>query len=215
MKELKLFFNLNDSELKSMLDFSYKKNYNKKEILFYADEEVNHFYFLSEGSVVAYQVDNNNKKIVWHIFQAPCLIGEGFVLQGKKRKTAFNTEWLSDGSIIKIDNEKFERHYMQNSKVLLVMLKSVSLKLANYRHFVLNEKFFSISEKIAYFMIHYPALAQSLKLGEISDILNIQQATLSRVLKEFREEGLIEEIKYKIILKDEEKLHELYQNKFD
>lgn len=214
MHELQNFFNLKDSEVEHILDFSYEKKYTKGEILFYSDEIIENIYFLSEGTVIAYQVDNDYKKIVWHIFQAPCLIGEGFLLQDKPMPTIFNTEWIRDGKVIKIDFKKFELHYMNRPEILYKMLKLVCSKMSNYRLFVMNEKFFNSAEKVAFFIVHQARLVQDLKLGEISSILNIQQPTLSKILKEFRADGLIEDKKFKIVIKDEEALLNICGTKF-
>jgi CRP/FNR family transcriptional regulator len=214
MHVLKDFFNLKNSEIEHILSFSHAVSYKKGEILFYDGEIMNQFHFLSKGTVIAYQVDNDYKKIVWHIFNAPCFIGEGVLLQDNPKPTVFTTEWLCDGEVIKIDFKKFELHYMNRSDVLYKMLKSICSKMSNYRHFVLNEKFFNSTEKVAFFIVNQADLVEYLKLGEISSILNIQQPTLSKILKHFREEGLIEDVKFKIIIKDKNRLQELCKSKF-
>ncbi|WP_024954024.1 Crp/Fnr family transcriptional regulator [Sulfurospirillum arcachonense] len=213
-QELKEFFNLKNSEVEHILDFSFQKKYNKGEILFYSGEILDKLYFLLKGTVMAFQVDSNNKKIVWHIFKSPCLIGEGFLLQETIKPVIINTEFLTDGEVIKIDFAKFESHYMNRPEILYKMLRSLSHKLTNYRHFVVNEKFYNATEKVACFLLYHETLLESLKLGEISIILNIQQPTLSNILKEFRKNKLIEDKKFKIIIKDKKALEELFIHKF-
>ncbi|MFT7004610.1 MAG: CRP-like cAMP-binding protein [Sulfurimonas sp.] len=214
MKNLQDFFSLDDNDLATLQDFTHEKKHTKGEILFYTDEVLDSIYFLSEGTAIAYQVDNDYKKIVWHIFQAPCFIAEGFLLQDTPKPVAFTTEMLRDGKVCKINFKKFESFFLNRTDVLYKIVKGMTAKMSNYRHFVMNEKFFNSTEKVAFFIIHQPKLVRDLKLGEISCILNIQQPTLSKTLKDFRDAGLIESKKSKIFIKNEEGLREICKSKF-
>lgn len=79
-----------------------------------------------------------------------------------------------------------------NADFSLQMLKSLTAKIMVLSSLIHKETIYSSEAKVAKLLIENFEIFYKLKHNEISSILNITPETLSRILKKFRVQGLIE-----------------------
>ncbi len=207
LSDIEELLELTNEEKDYLASISYVKKYSKGEIVFYEHETLQYLYFLSSGCLMASQCDDENKKIVLHVHHAKTFVGVAFVILNEPSKITL--ECLTSVTILKINSIKFQEYFFKKTKILYFFLQFISHRLYNnYSAFVLHEKFLSAIGKTASFIKNEPTLFCTLSLGEISLILNIQQPTLSNILKILKEEKIIAKINGKIEILNFQKLNE-------
>jgi len=190
MLELIPFFKeLNENELKKLEGISILKKYKKGEFLFMEGEEAKWLHLLLKGSLKLYKVGAKGKEIFMHQFS-----GMGFVAElanFENIKFPATALFTTGGEVLKIDYEKFYNEFLNNPKVSLGIIKSLSQKLKIASELIHQELVLSSEAKVARFLVNHTDLFDVLKHVKIASILNITPETFSRILAKFKAKGLI------------------------
>ncbi|QCT94943.1 Crp/Fnr family transcriptional regulator [Caminibacter mediatlanticus TB-2] len=206
-REIFLFKEINDELLEKIKSFSIIKNLKKDEIVFYEKESPNYLHLLVKGNVRVYKVDKNGNELIIHKFKAVSLIAERANLENIPYPA--NCAMDSDGVIIKIEWNKF-KEVLHNSNMCFEIMNSLLKKMRYLDDLIHTNLILDTKTKIAKFIYEYPELFESLKQHNIAGLLNIKPETLSRKLKFFKEEGIIENQGSKLKIKDKEKIKEYF-----
>jgi len=206
-REIFLFKDLDEKLIKEIKDISIIKELKKDEIVFYEKESPSYLHLLIKGVARVYKVDKNGNELIIHKFKPVSLIAERANLE--EIPYPANCAMDSDGVILKIEWAKFKK-LMNNGNICFHIMNSLLKKMNYLDDMIHSNLILDTKTKIAKFIYEYPDLFENLKQHNIADLLNIKPETLSRKLKFFKEEGIIENIGSKLVIKNKEKIKELF-----
>lgn len=181
LKEVGMFSSLGEDELKALEDISQIVDYKEGETLFVEGEISDVLMLLIEGVVSVFKHDDKGNEIVISYFKRYELLAEAATLRHTPLPSSSRFE--TDGRLIKIDIEAFEKLFMLHpnisNAIIQSLLKKVDLLQQNI-HF--NIATTSI-DKILHFYRENPALSLDLKQYEIASVLGMTAETFSRNLR--------------------------------
>jgi len=207
LKNIFLFKNLSDEDIKQIKTFTIIKKFKKNDIVFYEREEPNYLHLLIEGVARVYKIDNKGNELIIHKFYAPALIAE--LANFEKMPYPANCAMESDGVILKIEFEKF-KNYLKKGDVCFSIMSSLLKKMKYLDGIIHDNLIIDTTTKIAKFIYDNPEAFEELKQHSIAALLNIKPETLSRKLKKFKELGIIESKNNKLIVKNKEKIKDYF-----
>jgi len=200
------FFKGCDPQKLSPLSLNTKiKSYETSDILMYEDDDINRAYFLLEGEAKFYKVDRFDNEVFLYALKDQALLTNIGSLDCETISCFSNVEFLAPSRVISCDLKAFSE-VVKSDNTLLIRLVNL---LANQKQMIdctiTMGMVHDVTAKVAKMLYEHLDLYNSLKKQEISYRLNIQPATLSRVLAKFIRKGIIIEEDHKtlILLRDE------------
>ncbi len=208
LKELYIFKNLSDENLKTLERFSYEKEYKKGDILFYEGEEPENLYILTDGIIRVFKTDFKGHEITLHHFYPVSLIAE--LANFENLNYPATAEFETDGKVLAINFDMFEKELMKNPTLAYELVKSLLYKIRVLDNVIVQNLMMDAVSRVAKFIYEHEDLFLTLKHNKIASVLNITPETLSRILKKFREQNILVKDKsgYKIV--DKEKLKKYF-----
>lgn len=200
------FFDQSDpNSLRALNDTAKHKSFGASEILLYEEDDLHRVYFLLSGEAKFYKVDRFDSEIFLYTLNEQTLLTNIGSLSCDVINCFSNIEFLVPSEVISFDMKLF-KEVVQKERTLLINLVNL---LANQKQMIdcmVNMGMvYDVTAKVAKMLYDNLELYNRLKKQEISYRLNIQPATLSRVLAKFIRLGLIAEENHKtVVLKKEE-----------
>ncbi len=204
LKDIYIFKNLSDENIQRLERFSYEKSFQKGDLLFYEGEEPKNLYILTEGIVRVYKTDLKGHEITLHHFYPVSMIAE--LANFEKVNYPATAEFETDGKVIAVDFNMLEKEILKNPQLTYEIMKSLLYKIKILDNVIVQNLMMDAVSRVAKFIYEHEDLFTTLKHNKIASVLNITPETLSRVLKKFRDKGVLVKEKgtYKIL--DREKL---------
>jgi len=185
------------------------KSYTKEGIVFYEGDDSNHIFVVLEGTVKLYKTSPKGTQIQINRFDAPAVIGEYACFEHAPFPAT--CEFVTEGKIALIPRS-FIISNLGDSEFALEMIKSLTAKIMVLSSLIHKETIFSSEAKVAKITIENSEIFDKLKHNEIASILNISPETLSRILKKFKNQHLIESVKSgNIVVLDLEALNDVIE----
>jgi len=185
------------------------KSYTKEGIVFYEGDDSNHIFVVLEGTVKLYKTSPKGTQIQINRFDAPAVIGEYACFEHAPFPAT--CEFVTEGKIALIPRS-FIISNLGDAEFALEMIKSLTAKIMVLSSLIHKETIFSSEAKVAKIMIENSEIFDKLKHNEIASILNISPETLSRILKKFKNQHLIESVKSgNIVVLDLEALNDVIE----
>ena len=189
LRSFYMFRNLSEDQLARLKEISKTKEYKKGNILFYEGDRPEHLVVLTEGILQIYKSDPKGNKIILHSFFQPSLIAE--IANFEKMPYPATAEFLTDGKVILIDYEIFEREFLKNPDVAFTIIKSLSDKVRLLENVITYDIVLSSTGRVAKFIYEHEEDFLTLKKSEIASIMNITPETLSRIISKFKKLGFL------------------------
>ncbi|RXJ91570.1 Crp/Fnr family transcriptional regulator [Arcobacter sp. CECT 8983] len=208
LKEFYLFDGLSQKDLEVLESISFEKKFSKDELVFYKGDESKYLLLLLSGCVKIYRHDFKDNEITIHNIKASSFIAE--LANYENIPYPANCRCEMDSKIIFIDYKKFEEYFLQKNEFLLIFIKSLTKKIKALELFISTNMIEDVDAKIAKFIYDNKAEINAIKQIKIAELLNIRQETLSRKLAKLKKEGILENKKGKIEIKDERALKALF-----
>ena len=201
------FFKGCDSQKLSLLSSNTKiKMYDSSDILVYEDDDINRVYFLIEGEVKFYKVDRFDNEVFLYTLKDQALLTNIGSLDCNTINCFSNIEFLIPSRVMICDLKAFNE-VVKSDNTLLIRLVNL---LANQKQMmdcmVTMGMVHDVTAKVAKMLYEHLDFYNSLKKQEISYRLNIQPATLSRVLAKFIRKGIIIEEDHKTLILSRDEL---------
>ena len=207
LSKIFLFKGLNEKDLKEIEKFTIVKKLKKNEIVFYEKENPAYLHLLESGSARVYKVDNKDNELVIHKFTPPSLIAE--LANFENIPFPASCAMDEDGVVLKIEFEPFKK-FMKSGDVCFSIMSSLLTKMKYLDGIIQDNLILDTETKIAKFIYDNDEMFSKLKQHSIASLLNIKPETLSRKLKKFKELGIIENTGSKLIVKNKEKIKEIF-----
>lgn len=200
------FFEGCDPEKLTRLSASAKlKTYEASDVMVYEEDDINRVYFLVQGEVKFYKVDRFDAEVFLYTVKDEALLTNIGSLNCDRISCFSNIEFLVPSRVLSCDLEIF-KEVVKTDITLLIHLVNLLADQKQLIECTINMGMvYDVTAKVAKMLYDYLNLYNSLKKQEISYRLNIQPATLSRVLAKFIRLGLIAESDHKtVVLKRDE-----------
>ncbi|PLY08866.1 MAG: Crp/Fnr family transcriptional regulator [Arcobacter sp.] len=199
LKNIYLFENLDDSIISKLKTISSIEELNKENILFYEGDESKYMYILLKGIIKLYKVTSIDKELVLKYFHENELIAE--VANFEEINYPATAQAFTDIKVLKIDFKKFKEEILTNPTLSYLVMKSLITKIRNLENIVSMHLVLDSKERVAKYIHDHTEDFFNTKNVIVAEILNITPETLSRILRVFKYEKLID-TKEKIINKD-------------
>lgn len=190
LKDIYLFKDLCDDTLSKIEDITTLLKLSKDNILFYEGDESSNLYVLTKGIVKLYKTASNDKEIVMKYFHQNEFIAE--VANFDNIPYPATAQCFTDTEVLRIDFEKLKELMFKDPELSFVIQTSLIKKIRNLEKLVSLHVVLDSKERIAKYLCDHTDDFFNTKNIIVAEILNISPETLSRILRVFKNEGLVD-----------------------
>ena len=211
IKSQDFFKTLTDEQAELLSSISTIHTFDKNYILYYEQKYSNELLFLTNGLAKAYKIDKHNNEIFLYYIYKNSLISE---ISDTNKETLYsftNVELIEDSQILSIDYKKFRKLFLDKHILCKAFTNEVVKRSVELQSLINREFIFDSVAKVAKMLHSDLEMFNSLKRHDISLILHVQPATLSRVLNRLKRNKIIDIIQGRVVLLDISALVEIYE----
>ncbi|MBI1911929.1 MAG: Crp/Fnr family transcriptional regulator [Deltaproteobacteria bacterium] len=217
IKENTLFTGLNEAQLEAFKDVVVISSYRKRELIFMEGDDCTGLYIIRTGRVKVVRSSSTGKEQIINILNPGDLLGFEVFYNGKIYKnTAVSME---DCELCYIEKHAFFKILEKEPHISKKLILSLGRELNHAYERIGNLGLLNAREKLAHLLYTLAneygvkedggvKLNLTLSRLEIAELLGITQETSIRLLKNFKEEGILEIKRKEIIIKSLAKLKE-------
>jgi len=200
LKHIKLFSGLSQAELQEMDRITRMQEIKKKQPIYLPGDPANTVYLLKKGRVKIASSASSGKEVTFEILEAGEIFGELEVLEGSPRETL--AEALDDALICAIRREDFDRYLREHPNLSVKLTKLIGLRLRKIQTRVEDLVFRDAPARVAHLLLELSKtegapdgsgirLQAKLTHQEMANLIGCSRETVSTILGQFREQGLI------------------------
>jgi CRP/FNR family transcriptional regulator len=198
-----------ESNQKEYLDSQKKCNfYKKRQNLFVEGSIPRGVFCINEGKVKVFKTGDDGKEQIIQIARAGDLLGFRSMFAEDAYKVSAQT--LEESNICFIRKEDFLSLMDYNSVLRNGIIKELSTELTDQAEFITNMAQKSVRQRLAFVLLLlmevYSAEPINLSREDLANFVGTATETLIRLLKDFKEEGIISTETRKITVLDSQKL---------
>lgn len=205
LKDIYLFKDVDDETLDKIEKFTSIVKFSEQNIIFYEGDDSKDLYCLLSGIVKLYKMSSHDKEIVLKYFHPNELIAE--VANFEHIPYPATARAFTDVELLKINFEELKKVIYTNHNLAFNIQTSLIKKIKNLEYVISRHLVLDAKERVAQYIHDNTNDFFKTKNIEIAEILNITPETLSRLLRVFKNEDLIN-VKEKSI--DKEGLSKLF-----
>ncbi len=215
LKDLTVFSRLESDELELVCESSFEKHYKKGEIIFFENDDYGGLYLLVSGRVKLSMLSPDGKQKVLNILQEGDIMGEvSFFDLDPHPITA---EAMENARIVIIPREKLEDIITKKPGLALKIIESLAKKTrlltSQVRELVFHDAAGRMASLLSRFAEDFGVDINGGKMidiilthKEIANLIGSSRVTVTKIINNFIDEGIIKMHKRKIVIVDEEKL---------
>ena len=205
LKEIYLFKDLCDNTLDRIGEFTTFLKLSKDNVLFYEGDEPKYLFLLKKGIVKLYKTSSNDKEILLKYFHSNELIAE--VANFEQIPYPATAQSFTDTEVLRIDFGSLKDIIYSDQNLSFLIQTSLIKKIRNLENIVSLHVVLDSKERIAKYLCDHSEEFFNTKNIIVAEILNISPETLSRLLRVFKNDGLIDNKKKTV---DKERLSALF-----
>ena len=168
------------------------QNYTEDYVLHYENKESNKLLFLTEGLAKAYKIDKHDNEIFLYYIHRNSLISEVSNIDSAILHSFSNIVLIEDSQVLCIDYQRFKKSFLDTHIMCMPFVTEILSRSEKLQSLVNREFVFDSVAKVAMMLYTDLEMFNKLKRHDISLILHIQPATLSRVLNRLKRNKIIE-----------------------
>ncbi|WP_324172866.1 Crp/Fnr family transcriptional regulator [Sulfurimonas sp.] len=199
LKNIDMFNDLDEATIDKIEAFTTKHTIPKDNIVFYEGDDSKYLYLLAKGIIKLYKTSSNHKEIVLKYFHENELIGE--VANFEQIPYPATAKAYTEVEIMKIDFDKLKKIIYSNPELSFMIQTSLIKKIKNLEAIISTNLVLDSKERVAKYIYNHSDSFFTTKNIIIAEILSVSPETLSRILKFFKDNNIIN-IKTKIINRD-------------
>lgn len=218
LKKCLIFSGLNDEDLRELIKTTKIIEYPKKTLIFSEGDPAKGFFLLISGMVKIYKISPDSREQILHIINPHNTFAEAAIFIGNTYP-AF-AETIFDSTVAFFDKNTFLKTLEKNPKLSLNLIISLSIMLKKVIDLIDDVSLKTVDIRLAEFLLNESAIrgvkkdkhieiGLVLKKTEIAKKIGTVNETLSRTLKKFKEMGILDTNKNKIIIYDIKSLQEI------
>ena len=155
----------------------------KDEILFRQGDYIDYQYYVYDGCLRTYHIDEQGKEHTLQFAIKHWWISDYIAYFGDKKAVLF-VECIKDAELFKISKENFEAIYKFSPKIEELFRQKLEKALVRNEKRILANLTSSAKERYVAFLKKYPLIEKSIKNYHIASYLGITTESLSRIRKE-------------------------------
>jgi CRP/FNR family transcriptional regulator len=211
IKSINFFNTLNHDQINYLINISSISSFSKDTIIYFESDVNYSLQFLISGVVKVYKIDKfNNEIFLYHIHKGK-MISELSSIDSESIYCFSNASFIEKGVILSVDFNKFKNYFIDSGILASEFIKEILEKSRLLQCIINRELVFDATTKVAHMLYTDLEMFNNLKKTEIAFMLHIQPETLSRVLKRFTRELIIEVQDKKNIIINDEKLSSIFK----
>jgi len=218
LQNIPLFQDLSVSELESIAPLFVEKKYKKGTVLFFEEEEGNELFLVESGTVKVYRIDQT-KEIILALFREGDFFGEMLLIQQGQTRSA-TAETIETTVIHSLARSEFRKFLERSPKLCFRLLETTieRLRKANEQIFDLTfldvrsrtiKQIFRLSEQYGVAKPAGTFINLKLTHQQLANLVGTVRESVTKVLQELQELGIISIEKKIILIKDLEALKRL------
>lgn len=216
VSKVPIFENLNNEELSEVVKTIEHKEYSKGNTIFIEGDTANTLYFINEGKIKLYKYTKDGKEQILHVLSEGDFFGELELIKLSKHR--FNAKAIVDSKICTLTKDEMKKIIIRNPEIGIKLLETVAERLAKVERLVQNLATNNVDSRMAYLLIDLAekygtnigkniSIKLPLSREEMANYIGVTRETISRKLKKFEDERLIEIAETKnIVILDEKGL---------
>jgi CRP/FNR family cyclic AMP-dependent transcriptional regulator len=206
------FFKGCDAEKLARLSTSAKiREYSVSDVMVYEEEDMSRIFFLMSGEVKFYKVDRFDTEVFLYTLKNQALLTNIGSLDCDRVSCFSNIEFLETSRVISCDLKLFKEVVKTDTGLLINLVNLLADQKQMVECTIKMGMVYDVTAKVAKMLYDHLELYNSLKKQEVSYRLNIQPATLSRVLAKFIRLGLIVDDGHTTIVAKRDELPRYFQ----
>ncbi len=166
------------------------QRYPPQTLIYMEQEPGNELYVLLEGEVRCYRYDVKGNSVTLPFHAAHDLLGE-LPLGGESVAYQESCESETVCTMLRLDSLRLCQLASQDLEIANFLIERLSLRSRMLSQFSCITTASSLSEKVALFIYEHEAHFCSMPIARTASMLNIPPESLSRVLKKFRQQGIL------------------------
>ncbi|MCK9490905.1 MAG: Crp/Fnr family transcriptional regulator [Sulfurimonas sp.] len=206
LQNIDMFKDLDEDTISKIEKLTTQHTIAKDNIVFYEGDDSKYLYLLAKGIIKLYKTSSSHKEIVLKYFHENELIGE--VANFEKMPYPATAKAYSDVEVLKIDFTGLKDIIYSNPELSYIIQTSLIKKIKNLEVIISTNLVLDSKERVAKYMYNHSEDFFQTKNILIAEILSVSPETLSRILKSFKDNGIID-MKAKTI--DREALLEYFE----
>jgi len=215
IKSQDFFSSLSDDEINILTSITTVQQYEKGYIYSYEYSQSDELLFLVSGLARSYKIDKYDNEVFLYYIYNNSMISEISDLDTCSFYTFSNIEFVENSQVLRVKYKKFKKSFLDNNILCKAMSKEILKKSLKLQSLVNREFIFDAVSKVSLMLHDDLQIFNKLKRHDISKMLHIQPATLSRVLNKLKRNKIIDIIHGKIEILDEKALQEVYKDKIN
>lgn len=189
LKKLFLFEDMSENLLDEIKKISSVVKLNKGNILFYEGDEPKYLHILAKGTLKLYKVTSSDKELIIKFFHENELIAEFANFENISYPAT--SEALTSCEVLKIDFQAFKKIMQTNVDITMKIQASLIKKIKNLENIISTHLILDTKQKVAKYIVEHNVDFFKTKNILIAQMLNMTPETLSRTLKVFKDNNLI------------------------
>jgi CRP/FNR family transcriptional regulator len=200
IKSLNFFSSLNNQQINDLISISTINSYDENYILYYEKKQNTQLIFLLKGLAKAYKIDKQDNEIFLYYIYENSIISEISNLENDYLSSFSNIELIQKSKILSIDYKQFKKLFSNNNLLNKEFTNEIISHSKKLQALVNREFIFDSVSKVAMMIDSNLDMFNKLQRNNISLILHINPATLSRVLNRLKRNKIIDIIHGKVIV---------------
>lgn len=214
-KEGSLFGNLSEEELLQLAQIARERRFDRNQVIFYEGDLGGSLYIIAKGTVKIVMMADDGREHILGLLHGGDFFGEISLIDGEPRSaTAIAQEKVS---IVMVSREDFIRLLRENPEMSLKIMVTLCERLRKTDKHVESLAFLSAPGRVAQVLLnwcdrHAEGISQNIVIPhkmtrqEFASIAGTSRETLTRVLMDLQDDGLIRLEKNEIHVHDRHKL---------
>ncbi len=194
VKDCSLFQSFSGEDLRQLDNEKTSSFYKKNQPVFIEDTYPRGVFCINSGKVKIYSIGENGKEQIIHIAKQGEVIGFRSLFSDEPYKLSGTA--LEDCNICFIKKEEFYKHLETKPALLQSVLKNLSLELGERAIFIKDMAQKTVRERLATVLLVLKNIYEeemiNLSREDMANFVGTATETVIRLLKEFKEDNLIE-----------------------
>lgn len=212
-----LFSNLTEEELSQLAQIVRERKFDRNQVIFYEGDLGGSLYVIVSGTVKIVIMADDGREHILGLLDEGNFFGEISLIDGEPRSATAIA--LDKVNIVMISRDDFVRLLRENPEISLKIMQTLCDRLRRTDKHVETLAFLSAPGRVAQVLLnwaenHAPGQDKAIDIPhkmtrqEFASIAGTSRETLTRVLMDFQDDGLIQLEKNKILVHDRKQLRE-------
>jgi len=185
-----LFAGMKKETLEKIQNISKLELMHKGNILFYEGDEPKYLHILIKGTLKLYKVTSSDKELLLKYFHEDELIAEFANFEDINYPAT--SEAMVESLVLKIDFAAFKTIMLENIDMVMRIQASLINKIKNLENVILVNLILDTKQKVAKYLVDNKEDFFKTKNVIVAQVLNMTPETLSRTLKVFKDNNLLD-----------------------